>query len=488
MKKNRPFLIVILFIQSFIYVNAQQITSISPNQSIQGQTLNVTVSGSNTHFQQGSNTFGIGYVQGSSTINKVTVNQIISYNDQQLIVNITVPNTTPQGIYDVWVKNSADGLLFKYSGFTITLNQAALTSINSDFGRQGQTLDVTVSGINNHFLQGSNTFGIGYVQGSNTTNNIIVNNLTVVNDNQLLINMTIPPYTPIALYDVWVNNSMYGLVSKSLFRVITLKAPYIDEVYPANGVTGETISVTIKGKNTHFQLGGGTSAYLTNSGKSNSSINFTNIQVLNDSVLNASLQIPSDAVTSFWDLIVNDGYETITKNLGFIINPVGCNITINAGSDVTTNGSSSVNLTATGADNYLWSTGGTTASITVTPTTTTSYSVTGTTGTCSATAEVVVMVGYTGIEVKDNKYEKSITLSPNPNKGEFNIIINTSENIYGSLKIVDLIGNTVFEQQKINFSSNHIMSVNLNNVETGIYYLILNNNSGNIVKKLIITK
>jgi hypothetical protein len=57
---------------------------------------------------------------------------------------------------------------------------------------------------------------------------------------------------------------------------------------------------------------------------------------------------------------------------------------VNAGTDVTVNcGTNSVTLTATDGTNYLWSTGQTTASITVSPNATTTYAVTSTNGSTS---------------------------------------------------------------------------------------------------------
>ena len=64
----------------------------------------------------------------------------------------------------------------------------------------------------------------------------------------------------------------------------------------------------------------------------------------------------------------------------------------NAGSDVTINEGETTTLTATGADTYLWSTGETTANITVNPNNTTSYSVTGFSNDCEASDEIVVTV------------------------------------------------------------------------------------------------
>ncbi|MGS2726163.1 T9SS type A sorting domain-containing protein [Psychroserpens sp. BH13MA-6] len=63
-----------------------------------------------------------------------------------------------------------------------------------------------------------------------------------------------------------------------------------------------------------------------------------------------------------------------------------------AGQDVTITEGTSTTLTATGADTYLWSTGETTASITVSPTGTTTYSVTGFSNSCESSDDVTVTV------------------------------------------------------------------------------------------------
>ncbi|MDP4266757.1 MAG: choice-of-anchor L domain-containing protein [Bacteroidota bacterium] len=67
-------------------------------------------------------------------------------------------------------------------------------------------------------------------------------------------------------------------------------------------------------------------------------------------------------------------------------------LTLNAGVDRTINSGSSVTLTATGASNYSWSTGGTTSSISVNPTVTTTYVVTGSNAACSTTDNLIVTV------------------------------------------------------------------------------------------------
>ncbi len=74
---------------------------------------------------------------------------------------------------------------------------------------------------------------------------------------------------------------------------------------------------------------------------------------------------------------------TITVNSG---------VTVNAGDDVSICTGENITLTATGNGDFLWSTGETTASISVSPSSTTLYSVTSTLGGCSNSDDVEVTV------------------------------------------------------------------------------------------------
>lgn len=75
-----------------------------------------------------------------------------------------------------------------------------------------------------------------------------------------------------------------------------------------------------------------------------------------------------------------------------IIVNVTAEINLDAGEDVSICSASEVVLTAQGSDNYLWSTGETTASITVTPSETTTYTVETTIGECKATDNVTITI------------------------------------------------------------------------------------------------
>ena len=91
------------------------------------------------------------------------------------------------------------------------------------------------------------------------------------------------------------------------------------------------------------------------------------------------------------------GCDSIIENKTLYVNPLP---TVNAGLDETITVGNSINLTAIGALNYVWSTNETTESITVSPVETTIYTVTGTdANNCINTDEVEVVVNELEVEL-----------------------------------------------------------------------------------------
>ena len=93
------------------------LVAVSPNNASQGQTLNVTITGSNTHFASGSPTVSFSFSQGSFTT--LTVNSINITDDSSLTANITVPVNAPIADYLVQVSGTADGILQLFNGFYV---------------------------------------------------------------------------------------------------------------------------------------------------------------------------------------------------------------------------------------------------------------------------------------------------------------------------------------------------------------------------------
>lgn len=133
----------------------------------------------------------------------------------------------------------------------------------------------------------------------------------------------------------------------------------------------------------------------------------------------------------------------------------------------------STTLTASGADSYVWSTGETTASITVSPEETTKYSVVGTTNGCEDETEITVNV-IVGISENDALNAK---IYPNPVQGELNV------RCAGMREITVFMpnGQTI---EKINVNDDNY-TLNMNNYKSGVYYLRITTENGTSIQKVL---
>ena len=120
----------------------------------------------------------------------------------------------------------------------------------------------------------------------------------------------------------------------------------------------------------------------------------------------------------------------------------------------------SATLTASGASTYVWSTGETTATITVMPTETTTYLVTGYDANgCSAQAEITVEVRTAGVD--DNAV--AAKLYPNPTKGSITIEAVGIQQI----TVMNILGQVVHETA----ADNDSMTLDMAQFGAGIYMI-----------------
>jgi len=138
------------------------------------------------------------------------------------------------------------------------------------------------------------------------------------------------------------------------------------------------------------------------------------------------------------------------------------------------------NITAGGANTYLWSNASTATVLSVNPNTNTTYSVVGTDANgCKGTASIQIKV-YQCVGIIENVAESSfVQIYPNPSSGEFNIRSTQDMN----LEIINELGQIVIELS-LNAGNNYF--VNVKDLSEGIY--IITDKNMALHQKLIIQK
>jgi hypothetical protein len=144
-------------------------------------------------------------------------------------------------------------------------------------------------------------------------------------------------------------------------------------------------------------------------------------------------------------------------------------------------GSSAVLTASTSATSYSWNTGATTMTTTVSPTVTTTYTVNVTNAeTCVASSTVMITVNAcTGVR---EDLSNLISIYPNPNNGILNINLTAELAKNSSLEVYDALGKLVVKQ----ILDNELNSINISNLDNGMFtFKVLNNSSTIKIGKLI---
>jgi hypothetical protein len=270
------------------------ITSVSPNQGNQGETLDVTITG--TYFMGATVvSFGSGI-----TINSFTVN-----SSTQITASIAIGSSATLGVRDVSV-TTPGGTVTKTSGFAVNQASVSITSVSPNQGNQGETLDVTITGT---YFTGATAVSFG--------SGITVNSFTVDSASQITASISVSATATLGARDVLVTTPA-GIGTKTGgFTCLNQASVTITSVSPNQGNQGETLDVTITG--TYFT--GATSVSF------GSGITVNSFTVNSSSQITASVAISSSAVLGDRDVSVTTPEGTVTKAGGFTVNQASVTIT-----------------------------------------------------------------------------------------------------------------------------------------------------------------
>lgn len=288
------------------------LTEVVPDNATIPETLTVTISGNGTHFTQATGTT-VKFKQGSSTIYP---NTVVEVNDTEVLAQFTFDDFDIPGYYDVNTYNALDGDLYLYDAFYLypNPNPPQLISIEPDSAQPGDNLEVSISGQNTSFTQGTGTtvwLNMGY-------NYIYPYSTTVINDELVNASFLINNNATLGSYDVnthnWANGNLVLVDGFTIYYEI----PYISYIDPVSGYLGEWITLSIYGENTHFFDAISYDAWLL---KENLVIYPVAINALSNNEIVADIIIPEDAEPGYWtvyatssidgDMYLEDAFEII---------------------------------------------------------------------------------------------------------------------------------------------------------------------------------
>jgi Ice-binding-like/Bacterial Ig-like domain/IPT/TIG domain len=263
------------------------LTSISPNSGVQGQSVPVTLTG--TNFVAGAT---IGVSGAGITVSNTTV-----VTATQITATLTIAANAATGAQNITVTTS--GGTSGEQPFTVNLAPPTLTSINSNSGVQGQGVAVTLTGTN--FIAGA-TIG---VSGAGIT----VSNTTVASATQITATLTIAANAATGARNITVTTSG-GTSSPQIFTV-NLAPPTLTSISPNSGVQGQSVPVTLTG--TNFVAG-------ATIGLSGAGITVSNTTVASATQITATLTIAANAATGARNVTVTtsggtSGAQPFTVNL-----------------------------------------------------------------------------------------------------------------------------------------------------------------------------
>jgi hypothetical protein len=213
------------------------IEAVTPNIAKQGVSLEVDVTGQNTHWD-GSTVFTLGAgIQ-------VTKTQVNGFTDA--FVWITIPPLASEG--PTWVTATTLGEVANLNnGFVVQAGTPLLISSTPGSRPQQGSAVFTI-------LSQATTWTVNPPTSVSYGDGVVVTNINVTSDTSLTVDGFVQPTTPVGYRNVTVTTGTQALSLNNVLYV-TPGPAVINDVVTNNAGQGATLPVTINGTNTNWQQG-----------------------------------------------------------------------------------------------------------------------------------------------------------------------------------------------------------------------------------------
>lgn len=295
-------LLVLLVINSISL--SQNISSISPGSGWQGQSLNLTISGTSLNFVQGTSTMV--WLQQNANIIQA---QVGSVQSSTVSANVSLPSGASTGLYDVHIGQGGISGVSLQDGFEVltalpllsgpVLTAPANSAIVSSNPVSFSWSAVSGASLYQYQVSRSAVFQGIEEQGVTPTTNV---GLMLTNDDYY---WRVRTRNAAGLYGNW----------SSVYQFTVEMPTSINSISPNSGYQGQSLPVTISGTNVSFETStpvtwfelqmGGNSMGLSVSGENQ--LNAPNVEFTGTGVLS----IPSSIPTGVYDLVYTDPTNSI---------------------------------------------------------------------------------------------------------------------------------------------------------------------------------
>ncbi len=314
MKNLCYLLIVVSFIINQPGIQSQTIQSIIPDSAYQGDELNVTISGEETHFSQATSI----YLRQASNTSIYPTHRIIQ-SDTVINATFEFTNNHQSGIYDLHLPNEIDGDLKLLSSFKLhkdTINPEII-SAQPDSAYLKDKIMVNISGSHTHFKQASNVIRLR--QGTYT---LSPDYQYATNYDYIKAEFDFDEFDPTGFYDLEIENESDGvLYFENAIEHLNKErpTPLLKSISPDTGYIDSNLFTTITGENTRFNQGTDVSIVLMND---NNKRIYTSAYVIDDTQVQAYFSFHPYHDTGQYNVHVYDYYDDnlIIEN-GFYLKP-----------------------------------------------------------------------------------------------------------------------------------------------------------------------
>jgi hypothetical protein len=190
----------------------------------------------------------------------------------------------------------------------------SLISIDPGTAQTGQGLGIGIYGQGTHFNQ-AGSMSVWFSHGSSI---IYGSGYYPVNDTFMVVWFDITLGAELGLYDLNVYNDIDGTLTLDDCFIITPGAIAVVSVGPDSAQQGQTLTLAVSGRGTHFEQGDGTTVWFSQG----SGIIAANVWPVSNVLLLAQFIIPEDAATGLqYVSVYNDIDGTLTLPNSFTITP-----------------------------------------------------------------------------------------------------------------------------------------------------------------------